>query len=143
MPALIHVDIFVSCLQQSIDFYTEFLDARVVDRAEGVGPIPEYYSSGESGKCSMAILKFSMIGATLELMQLHDVTAPPSPFAGSISFHVNNLDDFRRQLLEKGARIDSENFEVALESGMQSRLFFLLDPDGHRLEFVESSKPLA
>mgnify|MGYP000512815672 CR=1 FL=1 len=141
MPAIIHVDIFVSCLQQSIDFYTRFFDARVVDRAESVGPIPEYYSAGKSDKCSMAILKFSMLGATLELMQLHGLADLPHPVTGSISFHVNSLDDFRHELLQKGARIDSENFEVTLESGMRSRLFFMLDPDGHRLEFVESSKP--
>ena len=139
MIALIHVDIFVSDLARSIAFYTELFGARVVDRSEAGGDVACYYSSGRSARCSMAILKFSMVGAALELMQLEDTSGPPSPMQGSISFHVNNLDDFRRQLEERGARIDSQVFHVTLQSGLSSRLFFLLDPDGNRLEFVESS----
>ncbi len=140
MLALIHVDIFVTDLRRSIAFYTEFLGAQVVDTGQTEGDIPNYYSSGKSTKCSMAILKFSMIGATIELMQLESSTVASSPMKGSISFHVNNLEDFRNLLEQKGARIDSEVFHVTLESGVQSRLFFLLDPDGHRLEFIESSR---
>lgn len=87
----------------------------------------------------MAILRFSMIGATLELMQLKNDPVPPSPLHGSVSFHVNDLDDFRRRIESKGIPIDSEVFSITSDGGLNSRLFFFHDPDGHRLEIVESS----
>lgn len=140
MPALIHVDLFVSDLESSVAFYQEVFGAHVIDTSDEENDIAKYYSSGKSMRCSMAILRFSMIGATLELMQLKDAPMPPSPLQGSISFHVNNLDQFRSQIEEKGVRVDSETYSVVSHGGVRSRLFFIVDPDGHRLEIVESTK---
>ena len=140
MPALIHVDVFVSDLTRSVAFYQEVFGAQVIDTSDACGDIPNYYSSGKSTECSMAILKFSAFGATLELMQLKNAAVPPSPLEGSISFQVNDLDDLRRRMEAKGIRLDSPVFSVTSDKGIRSRLFFMRDPDGHRLEIVESRK---
>jgi catechol 2,3-dioxygenase-like lactoylglutathione lyase family enzyme len=140
VPALIHVDLFVSNLETSVAFYRDVFGAQVIDTSETEGHIPIYYSAGRSTRSSMAILRFSMIGATLELMQLENSAVSPSPLQGSISFQVNSLDDFRQRLIEKGIQIDSDTYSVVSDGGIKSRLFFMLDPDGHRLEVVESAK---
>jgi lactoylglutathione lyase len=115
----IHVTISVRDLDESVDFY-----ARVVGLAET--------RRFESGKSRIAFLGS---GATqVELVQNSDGKEPSFGSDFSLGFAADSLDELRQRLVAEGhdpGETISPNPDV--------RFFFVNDPNGVRIQFVENS----
>jgi lactoylglutathione lyase len=72
----------------------------------------------------------------LELTLNHDREEPYSLGEGysHVAFAVEDLDALAQKLEEAGG-VDFESRPHAMSSG--SRIFFVRDPDGYRIEFIE------
>jgi glyoxylase I family protein len=128
-----HVCIGVSDMDRSLDFYREVLGMDVVFDVELEGPSMESVtgSSGAKGRMVGGLIG----GAVIELLALGDEpTGRPGPRIGytNISFRCDDLDAAYRRALELDQRPRQEPVEIG---GV--RMFFLADPDGTPIEFIE------
>jgi catechol 2,3-dioxygenase-like lactoylglutathione lyase family enzyme len=132
-----HVGIYVSDVERSLQFYTEVLGCTITN-----------VSRDANGKARSAFLRFEDKHHDFVLVQAPEGLDPVSAAAGQrvvqqIAFEVDSRDDFLRALTHvrvKGVEIVSGPLVHGFEGdgknfgGSGSRSFYLLDPDGNRLE---------
>ncbi len=128
-----HVCIGVSDMDRSLAFYREVLGMDVVFDVELEGASMESVTgrSGARGRMVGGLIG----GAVIELLALGDEpTGRPGPRIGytNISFRCDDLDAAHRRALELDQRPLQEPVEIG---GV--RMFFLTDPDGTPIEFIE------
>lgn len=115
--------IHVKNMDDSVKFYTEILDLTVDKRyspAEGVEIA--FLGSGET--------KFELISTP----QSESVT-----FTNHVStgFSVESVDAYIKHLREKGIEI----IEGPLAPNPYVKFFYILDPNGYRIQLVENTNP--
>lgn len=118
MAKLDHIGIYVSDLENSIEFYEEIFGIKLETQ----------FSSGEA---KIAILDIG--GGLLEMVQRPD--SPGTPPIGNwshIAIHMPNFD-------ETIIKLDTRKIEKRLVTiPNRNRLCFFNDPDGHTIEIMES-----
>ena len=134
LKAFSHVCIGVSDIERSLDFYRRLLGMDVVFDVELEGPSLEAVTGSSGAKGRMI---GGLIGGTMvELLGLGEPprTGPPGPRIGytNISFSVDDLDAAYARVGELGFTASGEPVDIA---GV--RMFFVADPDGTPIEFVE------
>ena len=123
----IHTCYRVLDLDQSIDFYTNKLGLELARKV----PIGD-------GATNAFLAIPGDPEPRLELTMNHGREEPYTLGEGysHIAFTVEDLDAMARKLEEVGG-VDFESKPHAMSSG--SRIFFIRDPDGYRIEFIERS----
>jgi lactoylglutathione lyase len=121
----IHTCYRVLDLDRSLDFYTNKLGLTLTRKI----PIGE-----EATNAFLAVPGDPE--ARLELTLNHDREEPYSLGEGysHVAFAVEDLDDLAERLEEAGG-VDFESKPHSIDSG--TRIFFVRDPDGYRIEFIE------
>lgn len=117
-----HVNLTVSDLDRSVDFYCALFDVRV----RWKGPIDAEGRLGAhvgDDRCYLALFQAAEAGSVD-----HDYARPGINHFG---FVVADLDDVRRRLTHLGGSV---HHEADYEPG---RRLYCLDPDGHEIELVE------
>ncbi len=114
-----HVTINVKDLEESVKFYQEVVGLPLVNRFPA-GPNMEIVFLGE--------------GETLVEL-IHDAANTDITIGKDISigFAVDSLDDMMDFVKDKGIEIESGPFEP----NPNTRFFFVLDPNGLRVQFIE------
>ncbi|CAN5887988.1 lactoylglutathione lyase [soil metagenome] len=121
----IHTCYRVFDLDKSIEFYRDKLGLELV-RKSPVGSSATNAFFGVPGDPE----------SRLELTLNHDREEPYELGTGysHVAFAIEDLDALAEQLEEAGG-VDFESKPHAMSSG--TRLFFVKDPDGYRIEFIE------
>jgi lactoylglutathione lyase len=125
MPELIHTCYRVLDLDRSVSFYEKL----------GLEEIRRMPIRDEATNCFMGL---PGDGPRLELTYNHDVTEPYEIGTGygHIAISVDDLDGTLEGLAELGIEPERPPYTVR-EGG--SRLCFVRDPDGYRIELIESA----
>lgn len=112
----------VKNLEESIKFYTEIVDLNINRRFNaGPGVAIAFLGDGET--------KIELIHneALKEVNYGHDI---------SFGFEVNSVDEMMTFVKEKGIDIQSGPFQP----NPHTRFFYVLDPNGLKIQFVENIK---
>ena len=112
----------VKSMEESLKFYQEIVGL-TIDRRFQAGPAMEiaFLGNGET---------------KVEL--IHNVNETEIDMGASISlgFQVNSVDEMMAFVIEKGFKIHSGPFEP----NPYVKYFFILDPNGLKIQFVESKQ---
>lgn len=116
---LAHVTIMVMDLDQSLNFYQDILGLPIVERFNA-GPDQEivFLGKGES---------------LIELIYNKSIIRPNIGQDISIGFGVENLDDSLEYIKDNNIEIYSGPFQP----NQSTRFFFVLDPNGLKVQFIE------
>ena len=122
----IHCMIMVSDLKRSSSFYEAVLGYRVVDRHRYPGTELVYMRAPENG-------------FEIELIEAEAREASPQVETPlwHLAFGTDNLDREYSRLQSMGVRLDPISDYVA-NGTFQTRFFYLYDPDGNQIEFLEA-----
>ena len=129
---LLHTMLRVVNLDRSLQFYTELLGMRVMRREE----YPE-------GRFTLVFVGYGAEAthAVLELTHNWDVASYEAGTAfGHVALEVDNLESASSQLKRAGATFLREPgpMKHAPTEGRPDSIAFIADPDGHRIELVET-----
>jgi catechol 2,3-dioxygenase-like lactoylglutathione lyase family enzyme len=116
----------VSDLKRSLSFYEAVLGYRVVDRHRYPGTELVYMRAPEGG-------------FEIELIETEAPGASPrvqTPL-WHLAFGIEDLDREYRRLHGMGLRLDPISDYVANDT-FQTRFFYVYDPDGNQIEFLEA-----
>lgn len=123
---LLHTMLRVSNLQQSIDFYTNILDMRLLRTSEN----PDY-------KYTLAFVGYTeeTDGAVIELTYNWGVEKYDLGSAyGHIALGVDNVAATCERIRQAGGRVTREAGPV---KGGTTVIAFIEDPDGYKIELIE------
>jgi len=128
-----HICIGVADMNRALDFYRRLLGFDLVFDIELEGPSLEAVTGKRGAKGRMA--GGLVAGAMVELLALGSTERPPAgPHLGytNISFCVDDLDAAHARVVELGYAPAQAPVDIG---GV--RMFFVNDPDGTPIEFVE------
>jgi len=120
---ILHTCLNVMDMDRSIEFYTEQMGLKFVNRQDV-----------KQNNAEIAFLKDDETGA-LELTHWRDKkTLSEGDNFDHIAFETDNVDARIRQLRANGVAIAMEPFSL---KGASSKIAFVKDPDGNWLELIE------
>lgn len=141
-----HVGLQVASLERSLEFYRDMLGFEVVFQWNPqAGYISELVGYPEVDLHSV-ILRIPDSEVFLELLEYRNVsrqavdTRTANPGTAHIAFFVEELDELFEDLLKKGIRSVSAPVTPTMGPNKGGRAVYMMDPDGIRVEFIESSK---
>jgi catechol 2,3-dioxygenase-like lactoylglutathione lyase family enzyme len=125
-PRLVHCMMQVSDLERAIAFYGEVLHFSVVDRHRYEGH-------------DLAYLRSATSEIEIELVKpdASQATSGARDESWHLGFTVVDLEAEFARLSALGVRLDPIAPYVA-NGVLQTRYFYLYDPDGHQIEFLEA-----
>lgn len=116
---LAHVTIMVKNLEESLDFYQKIVGLPITDRLQ-TGPDQEIVFLGE-GETLIELI----YNKNLEKLYIgQDI---------SIGFSVDNLDKTMEFINNNGLELLTE----VIQPNEMTRFFFILDPNGLKVQFIE------
>ncbi|MEH6625946.1 MAG: VOC family protein [Motiliproteus sp.] len=125
MSKAIHSMIRVLDLEQSIQFYRQALDLEVEDRYEFEG-------------FTLAYLRNQETDFELELTHNHDQSEPYSHGNGygHLAVAVDDLEACREKLVAQSLT-PTDIKEFFRDGSLMAKFFFIQDPDGYKIEFLQ------
>ena len=144
-----HINLVVSDLERSVDFYTNVLGFRETQRAELEGEWIETIIGLETVKASVAYVVSPAGQPRLELLQYHSPigdgfqanSIPNTLGLRHLALSVDNIDSAVQRLREAGTELLSRPVvvptDVIQHSTGQKILCYFHDPDGVLLELTE------
>ncbi len=125
MSKAIHSMIRVLDLEKSIRFYQQALELQVADRYEFEGFTLVYLRNDEND-------------FELELTHNHDQSEAYTHGTGygHLAVAIDNLEDCREKLLTHSLN-PTEIKEFFREGSLMAKFFFIQDPDGYKIEFLQ------
>ena len=144
-----HINLVVSDLERSVDFYTNVLGFRETQRAELEGEWIETIIGLETVKASVAYVVSPAGQPRLELLQYHSPigdgfqanSIPNTLGLRHLDLSVDNIDSAVQRLREAGTELLSRPVvvptDVIQHSTGQKILCYFHDPDGVLLELTE------
>lgn len=141
-----HTGISVKSLRESTKFYKEFLGFEEVftwnPQAEYIGVLTGY----QNVDLNATILKMPGVDVFLELLEYGNVDLKDidhgnaNPGIAHIAFFVDDVDEWYRELTEKGVKSVSAPVTPTIGPNKGGRAIYMIDPDGVRVELIQSSK---
>lgn len=143
---VLHADLFVSAMNDALDFYCTKLGFALVDDSIIRGPIVISLSRGTFAEARLVLLRISRSGALLELQQFQAASALTAnsdlvPERSLVTFLVADLHAQIARIKDNGLSPSSEIFVVSLPRQGSCEVVFYEDPDGNRLEFIQMRQP--
>ena len=123
---LVHCMMMVSDLERAIDFYGKALQFTVVDRHRYEGHDLAYLRS------PAAAIEIELVKPDAAQSALGDRDE-----SWHLGFTVTDLEAEFARLTALGTQLDPMESYVA-NGKLQTRYFYLYDPDGHQIEFLEA-----
>lgn len=130
-----HTRVYVSDMERSREFYERVLDLQVYreSKLQGVEGIEQIY--GQPG-AAVHLVFGRIAGHTVELIKRLDceLDRPPENYVGGSGFTVTVVDveAAYKAAIESNVDITTELVDIG-----GTRIFFIRDPDGARIELIE------
>lgn len=143
-----HVGFSVGDLDRSRDFYGNLLGFEEVTNWTRSEPYIGELTGNPGAVIHTAIMKHPDDPLLLELVQYDRTDGHPiepasaNPGAAHLGLNVENLDSLYASLLEKGAEFVSNPVTPTVGPNAGGRAVLLLDPDGFRIELVQTRRSL-
>lgn len=141
-----HTGFTVRSLERSLAFYRDLLGFEVVfqwnPRAPYIGELVGYPDVDLHG----AVLRIPNSDVFLELLEYRGIVAQTVDMAngnignGHIAFTVDALDPLYEQLSKAGVKSVSPPVTPTIGPNRGGRAVYLIDPDGFRVELIETSR---
>jgi len=141
-----HTGLAVSDLERSLGFYRDVLGFEL---AFAWNPREEYIRTligYPTADVHAAILRMPGSDYFLELQEIRDVearavdTGTANPGAAHLAFYVDDCDGLYAELTARGVPSVSEPVTPTMGPNKGGRAVYMLDPDGVRLEFVQTAR---
>lgn len=141
-----HTGLAVSDLERSLHFYRDVLGFEL---AFAWNPREEYIRTligYPKADVHAAILRMPGSDLFLELQEIRDVdgrsvdTGTANPGVAHLAFYVDDCDGLYADLTAKGVSAVSEPVTPTIGPNKGGRAVYMLDPDGVRLEFVQTAR---
>ncbi len=144
-----HMGLQVADLERSVAFYRDILGFEVVfawnPQADYIRELVGY----PEADIHAAILRLPGTDVMLELLDYRNVERTPvdtgtaNPGTGHIAFFVDDLDGFYAELSAKGVRSVSPPVTPTIGPNEGGRAVYLIDPDGIRVELIQTRRSFA
>ena len=123
----LHSMIRVKNIDESLKFYTELLNMKLVEKKR-LDDCWLYFLSDEANTCQIELT--------------YNDETPENGYDigngfGHFAFEVKSLDEFTKKLYELGYSYLYEPFDL---TGKGSKIAFINDPDGYEIELIETVK---
>lgn len=145
-----HFGITVENLDRSLAFYRDLLGFEVALLTEVENePYIEEVVGYPGVALDVAIMKLPGTDVLLEIAEYKNVDRRPvdtgtaNPGVGHLCFYVDDLEALYRHLVESGVGSVSSPVEPTRGPSRGGRAVYLLDPDGIRVELVQTTRRLS
>jgi lactoylglutathione lyase len=144
-----HTGVQVSNLDRSIAFYRDMLGCELVTQWVRNEPYIGTVTGYPGATLRIAVLKVRNSETLIELAEYQGVERSPvdpataNPGTGHLALNVENLLSFYKALREQGVRTVSEPVTPTVGPNKGGKVVYILDPDGVRIELIESQLTLA
>jgi lactoylglutathione lyase len=141
-----HIGITVSDLDRSVGFYCDVLGFEYVF---GWNPTGDYITTivgYPEADIHSAIMRMPGSDYFLELMEMRNVekhavdTGTANPGVAHVAFFTDDCDGLYAELRAKGVESVSAPVTPTIGPNKGGRAVYMLDPDGVRLEFTQTSR---
>lgn len=135
-PRVNHVMLYVSDLEQTIEFYTSAFDLEVTNRLEVLN-IKQSDGSSQSVPVNMAFLKFPGQDFVYEISEQNIVSdsLPPSTFQ-HVGIDVIDVESALKRAMEAGGELISPIRSVSGKD-VSAKIAFIKGPDGEIVELMQ------
>lgn len=140
-----HIGLHVSSLEKSLEFYTGMFGFELAFRWAPQAPYLAQLLGEQDYQMEAAILRLPNSNVVLELVEFRHRREPRAnarmavPATTHISLAVRGLDDLYARLMQAGVEAISPPVTPTIGPNVNGRVVIVLDPDGVRLELIESS----
>ncbi len=140
-----HTGFQVADLDRSLAFYSDLLGFELVFRWNPRDPYIGKLVGYPDVDLHSAILRQPNSEVFLELLEYRNVERTPvdtssaNPGTAHVAFFVDNLDELYAELVAKGVDSVSEPVTPTIGPNEGGRVVYMIDPDGFRVELIESS----
>ena len=140
----IHVDLVVSDIDKTIEYYNNFLGFQLMEDCQIEGEVVSFLSNGQASKMRLVFLSRNKRSTMIELVQFltnsgEKITAASSLKLNlSLSFLVPDLDEVISGFKLKGVNPASPVFNIDLKKLGKTKIVFFRDPDDYLIEYVSS-----
>lgn len=142
-----HTGLTVRSLERSVEFYRDVLGFEVAFAWNPQAPYIAELVGYPTVDLHSAILRIPGSDVFLELLEYRDVngTQPvdsgnANPGTAHIAFAVDDLDALYRDLTARGVASVSPPVTPTIGPNRGGRAVYMIDPDGFRVELIESSR---
>lgn len=141
-----HVGLHVSDMDRSLHFYRDLLGFELVFQWNPDAPYIHTLTGHPKADVHAAILRPPGSTVLLELLDLRGADGQPAdaalarPGTAHVGFTVSNLDSLYEHLTEHGVKSVSAPVTPTIGPNKGGRAVNVLDPDGIRVELVESPR---
>jgi len=140
-----HTGFQVADLDRSLAFYRDLLGFELVFQWNPQAPYIGELVGYPDVDLHSAILRQPNSEVFLELLEYRNVertpvdTANANPGTAHVAFFVDGLDELYADLVAKGVDAVSAPVTPTIGPNKGGRVVYMIDPDGFRVEFIESS----
>lgn len=144
-----HMGLQVADLERSVAFYRDILGFEVIfawnPQADYIREMVGY----PDADIHAAVMRLPGTEVVLELLDYRNVdraavdTRTANPGTAHIAFFVDDLDTLYAQLQAKGVRSVSPPVTPTIGPNQGGRAVYLLDPDGIRVELIQTNRSFA
>lgn len=146
ITSLHHTGIQVRDLDRSLEFYLGVLGFDLLFRWNPQAPYISELVGYPGVDLHSAIIRMPDSDVFLELLEYGNVAGEPvdtrtgNPGTAHIAFMVDDLDVLFADLVSKGVDFVSEPVTPTIGPNAGGRAVYMMDPDGFRIEFMQSSR---
>jgi catechol 2,3-dioxygenase-like lactoylglutathione lyase family enzyme len=140
-----HTGFHVADLERSLHFYRDLLGFEVVFQWNPQAPYIREVVGYPDVDLHVAVLRMPNSEVFLELLEYRNVERTPvdtrtaNPGTAHVAFFVENLDELYADLVDRGVDSVSRPVTPAMGPNQGGRIVYMIDPDGFRVEFIESA----
>lgn len=144
-----HVGIQVADLERSIRFYGDLLGLELVTRWVRDQEYIQELVGYPGVELNVAVFRLPRSDAFLEILEYRNVERHPvdpgtaNPGTAHFALYVNDIDTLCDRLLAGGARFVSEIKSPNIGPNKGGKAVYMIDPDGIRVELIQTTKTLA
>lgn len=144
-----HMGLQVADLDRSVAFYRDTLGFEIIFAWNPQAPYIRELVGYPEADIHAAILRLPGTEVVLELLDYRNVertavdTRTANPGTAHIAFFVDDLDALYADLVAKGVRSVSPPVTPTIGPNEGGRAVYLIDPDGIRVELIETRRSFA
>jgi catechol 2,3-dioxygenase-like lactoylglutathione lyase family enzyme len=140
-----HVGLTVDSLDVSVAFYRDVLGLELVMRWNPRAPYVGVLVGYQDVDLHAAVLRLPGTDVCLELLEYrgvaraHNDMGNGNPGTSHLAFYVDDVAAAHRDLVARGVPAVSEPVTPTMGPNRGGRAVYLIDPDGFRIELIETS----